>query len=154
MRYQLVATVGVAVIAAPMAIGALAPRAVQAQSPAAAAANPSFEVASIKPNKSGDPRVSIGIQPGGRFTATNYPLRFLIRNAYQLQDFQLVGGPDWIASERFDIVAKAAGDVPRTPPGGPPGPLQLMLQSLLADRFKLVAHKEMRELPIYALVLA
>src|SRR6188508_2982567 len=68
--------------------------------------NPQFEVASIKPNKSGDGRVMLGVQPGGRFTATNVPLRLLIRNAYQLQDFQIVGGPSWIADERFDIVAK------------------------------------------------
>src|SRR5437762_7324686 len=70
--------------------------------------NLAFEVASVKPNKSGDGRIGIFGQPGGRFNATNVPLRLLIRNAYQLQDSQLVGGPDWIASSRFDIVAKAA----------------------------------------------
>jgi uncharacterized protein (TIGR03435 family) len=96
----------------------------------------------------------LGIQPGGRFTATNVALRMLIRTAYQLQDFQIVGGPDWITSERFDIVAKADGDVPPTAPGGPPGPMQLMLQALLAERFKLVVHRDTRELPTYTLVLA
>jgi len=74
------------------------------------AAGPQFEVASIKPNKSGDGRVMIGIQPGGRFTATNVPVRLLIRNAYQLQDFQIVGGPDWLSSDRYDVVAKAEDD--------------------------------------------
>ena len=113
---------------------------------------PSFEVASVKPNKSGDGRVAIGNQPGGRFTATNVPLRLLIRVAYKIQDFQVVGAPDW--SDRFDIVAKAASDIPPEPPGAPPGPLQFMLQSLLAERFKLVAHPETRELPIYALTIA
>src|SRR5512134_2391782 len=78
----------------------------QAQPPA----GPSFEVASVKPNKSGDMRVMFGMQPGGRFTATNAPLAALIRQAYQLQSFQLVGAPDWINDERFDIVAKAEGD--------------------------------------------
>jgi uncharacterized protein (TIGR03435 family) len=87
-------------------------------------------------------------------TATNVPLRLLIRTSYQLQDFQLVGAPDWIASERFDILAKAEGDVPPTPPRGQPGPMQLMLRTLLAERFKLVVQHETRELPIYALVLA
>jgi uncharacterized protein (TIGR03435 family) len=115
---------------------------------------PEFEVASVRPNKSGDGMVRLGIEPGGRFTATNVPLRLLIRNAYQVQDFQLVDAPDWIRSERFDIVAKAEADVPPGPIGGPPGPMQLMLQSLLAERFKLVLHTEQRELPIYALVLA
>jgi uncharacterized protein (TIGR03435 family) len=119
-------------------------------------ANPSFEVASVKPNKSGDGRVAIGLQPGGRFTATNVPLRELIRFAYQVQPFQIVGGPGWLNSDRFDINAKAEGDVAAAPfgAGGPPGPLQLMMRSLLAERFKLVAHTEMRDMPIYNLVVA
>jgi uncharacterized protein (TIGR03435 family) len=117
-------------------------------------ARPAFEVASVRPNTSGDGMVRLGIQPGGRFTATNVPLRVLVRNAYQVQDFQIVDAPDWIRSERFDIVAKAESDVPPGPMGGPPGPMQLMLQSLLAERFKLVLHTDKRELPIYTLVLA
>jgi uncharacterized protein (TIGR03435 family) len=117
-------------------------------------ADPAFEVASVKPNKSGDGGVRLGIQPGGRLTATNVPLRLLIRNAYQIQDFQLVGAPDWIAAERFDVVAKADGDVPPPQPGGPPSALQLMMRTLLAERFKLAVHHETRELPVYALVVA
>jgi uncharacterized protein (TIGR03435 family) len=120
---------------------------------------PQFEVASIKPNKSGDMRVMLGVQPGGRFTATNVPLRLLIRNAYQLQDFQITGGPSWIAEERFDIVAKAEsgdqmGDPFRAEQSGQPSRGQLMIRALLADRFKLVVHDEEREMPIYGLVLA
>jgi uncharacterized protein (TIGR03435 family) len=114
---------------------------------------PSFEVASVKPNKSGDGRIMLGMQPGGRFTATNVSLRALIRQAYQLQDFQIVGAPDWINDERFDIVAKAEGDIAPVQPGTV-GPMQMMLRNLLAERFKLVTHQESRELPIYALVLA
>jgi len=117
---------------------------VGAQAPAGA---PAFEVASVKPNKSGDRRIMLGMQPGGRFTATNVPLRMLIRNAYRLQDFQLVGGPGWITSDHFDIVAKAEGDVPQDQ-------VQLMMRALLAERFKLVVHNDTRELPMYALVLA
>jgi uncharacterized protein (TIGR03435 family) len=117
-------------------------------------AGPTFEVASVKPNKSGEPFVRIGNQPGGRFTATNVPLRLLIRNAYQIQDFQLIGAPDWVSSDRFDIVAKAEGEVPPAAPGGPPGPIQFMLRALLAERFNLKMHSERRELPIYALILA
>src|SRR5437870_2308512 len=62
-----------------------------------APADPSrtFEVASVKPNKSGDGRVMMGMQPGGRFNGTNVTLRLLIRLAYQLQDFQIAGGPSW-----------------------------------------------------------
>jgi uncharacterized protein (TIGR03435 family) len=115
--------------------------------------NLAFEAASVKPNKSGGNQVSIGIQPGGRFNAVNVPLRFLIRNAYQLQDFQLVGGPGWVATDRFDVIAKAEGDLPPAPPGTA-GPVQIMLRNLMADRFKLRVHRETREMPIYALVLA
>lgn len=125
---------------------------------AAGQAPPQFEVASVKPNKSGDGRVMIGVQPGGRFTATNVPLRLLIRNAYQLQDFQIIGAPDWLSSDRFDIAAKAenddAGDPFRAEKQGEPSRGQLMLRALLAERFKLVAHNENREMPIFALVLA
>ena len=127
----------------------------RAQSPQTPA--PAFEVASIKPNNSGDGRVMMQQQPGGRFTATNIPLRLLIRNAYQLQDFQIVGAPSWINSERYDIVAKAEdGTPPETPSLDRTGPnrIQLMIRSLLAERFQLVAHDETRELPIYALVVA
>jgi uncharacterized protein (TIGR03435 family) len=121
--------------------------------------NPQFEVASIKPNKSGDNRVMLGVQPGGRFTATNVTLRLLIRNAYQLQDFQITGGPSWIADEHFDIVAKAEtgdgiGDPFRAEQTGQPSRGQLMIRALLADRFKLVVHNEDKDMPIYALVLA
>jgi uncharacterized protein (TIGR03435 family) len=120
---------------------------------------PQFEVASIKPNKSGDGRVMLGIQPGGRFTATNVTLRMLIRNAYQLQESQITGGPSWIADERFDIVAKAEtgdgiGDPFRAEANGQPSRGQLMIRALLAERFKLVVHNENKEMPIYALVLA
>jgi uncharacterized protein (TIGR03435 family) len=109
--------------------------------------NPAFEVASIKPNGSGDLRVSIQSLPGGRFTAINAPLRALIRDAYQLQDFELSGGPKWIDAERVDIVARAEGDPT-------PAQMRLMLKNLLIDRFKLQLHTETRELPSYALVPA
>lgn len=120
-------------------------------------AGPAFEVASVKPNNSGDGRVMFANQPGGRFTATNVTLKLLIRNAYQLQDFQIVGGPSWINSDHFDIVAKAEEGTPlETPSLDRTGPtrIQLMIRALLAERFQLAVHNENRELPIYALVLA
>src|SRR5689334_19362075 len=95
----------------------------------------------------------MGIQPGGRLTIVNVPLRLLIRNAYQIQDFQLVDAPKWIDDEHFDILAKANGEIPRPTPGNP-GPLQGMMRALLADRFKLVVHHETRDFPVYALQLA
>src|SRR6185295_19481771 len=123
-----------AALATPLALGA---QAAQSAAPA-----PAFEVASIKPNNSGDGRVMLGNQPG-RFTATNVTLRMLIRNAYQLQDFQVTGGPSWLTEDHFDIVAKAPdgdglGDPFRGDQSGQPSRGQLMIRALLAERFKLV----------------
>jgi hypothetical protein len=83
----------------------------------------------------------------------------LIRNAYQLQEFQITRRTSWIADDRFDIVAKAEsgdgiGDPFRAEQNGQPSRGQLMIRALLAERFKLVVHNEDKEMPIYALVLA
>ena len=125
-----------------------------AQAPEPSAPRPKFEVASVRPNTSNDGKIMLGIQPGGRFNAVNVPLWDLIRQAYGLQRSQLVGAPDWVETARYDVVAKAEGDIPRAGPGGPIGPLNFMLQDLLEDRFKLTAHREKRDMPIYALTLA
>ena len=107
----------------------------------------------MKPNKSGETTSFLQRRPGGSFAVGNMTLRGLIFYAYGLQGFQLVGAPDWVAKERFDITAKAAADVPPTPIGQT-SPEALMLRSLLEDRFRLSAHRETRDLPIYALVRA
>jgi uncharacterized protein (TIGR03435 family) len=113
-----------------------------------------FEAASVKPaSPDNPPGQGLSRAPGGRFTAVNAPLRFLIVYAYQLQGYQLIGAPDWIANERFDIVAKMDGDPPTIVTGGP-DPFRLATQTLLADRFGLVVHRETRELDIYALTMA
>jgi uncharacterized protein (TIGR03435 family) len=114
---------------------------------------PKFEVASIRQNTADDGKVMFGIQPGGRFTAIGVPLPGLITQAYGLQRSQLVGGPDWMETARFDITAKAEGDIPRSALGSV-GPLQLRMQDLLEERFKLRAHRETREQQIYALKLS
>jgi uncharacterized protein (TIGR03435 family) len=116
---------------------------------ALAAAQPQFEVASIKPNHSGDGRLGISMEPGGRFVATNVPVKVLIMTAYDLKENQVSGLPAWAASDRFDITAK-----PESGAGFKNGDERTMLQALLADRFKFTYHKETRELPIYALVVA
>jgi uncharacterized protein (TIGR03435 family) len=117
--------------------------------PAMLAAQPQFEVASIKPDRSGDMRSAFAIEPGGRLVATNVPVRMLIRMAYQLKDNQISGLPAWADSDRFDITAK-----PESGSGIKSDDIGLMVQALLAERFKLTFHKETRELPIYALVVA
>jgi uncharacterized protein (TIGR03435 family) len=127
------------------------------QQPGATPAEPAqrFEVASVRPNKSGGRQIDINTFPGGRFVATNVPVRSLIRIAYGLEDHQIVGGPSWINTYPFDIQALAGRDLPEmNGPFGAGGALPDMLKSLLADRFGLVAHMEVRELPIYHLVMA
>jgi uncharacterized protein (TIGR03435 family) len=119
---------------------------------------PSFEVASVKENRSGDLRSPMRTEPGGRFTATNVLLKFLIAEAFMGPQpvhlsSRIVGGPDWIDSTRFDIIAKASTEF-RSSPEGPPNELFLMLRSLLEDRFKVRTHRETRELPVYELVVA
>jgi bla regulator protein blaR1 len=106
-----------------------------------------FDVVSVKPNLSGDLKVRLQAMPGGRFIATNAPLRTLIREAYALHGSQISGGPGWFDSDRFDIVAKSENN---------PTPLQMrvMLRALLAERFQLRVHTETRDLPLYVLVLA
>jgi uncharacterized protein (TIGR03435 family) len=107
---------------------------------------PAFEVASVKPNRTDAPGGSL-VMPPGRLTATNIPLKVLITNAYQLSFFHVVGGPDWVSTDRFDITAKA-------PDGAPPEHVRAMLRTLLKERFRLVVHMETRDTPIYALVKA
>jgi bla regulator protein blaR1 len=152
--------VATAIVAAALFIAAVAPlRAVrQVQGPLDGAPQPplAFETASVKPNKSGNEERYFRMDPrGGSLTVTNMQLREMIRFAYQIQSFQLEGGPDWIASDRFDILAKPEREVPGTGAFfGGQEPLRMMLRTLLADRFKLVMHKETKELPIFELVLA
>lgn len=141
-------TIGLVALAVVGAVGIN----LMAQSPAAQTAK--FEVASVRPNSSGDNKMMSQILPGGRYNAINIPPRLLIMNSYGLQEQQLVGAPPWISSERFDVVAKAEGDL--GPPVSRDGPsrLQLMIRALLEERFKLKVHREPREVPIYSLVLA
>jgi uncharacterized protein (TIGR03435 family) len=108
-----------------------------------------FEVASIKQNRSGEQRASFSGQPGGRIVVVNNTLRNIVRNTWNLQNYQIVGGPDWFDTDRWDITAKA-------PEGTVTESRQMlpMMRTLLADRFKLVVHNETRQLSVYALVLA
>jgi len=110
------------------------------------AQRPAFEVATIKRNTSAAEGASVRGN-AGRLTITNNPLRNIIRNAWGLQGFQIVGGPDWMDTDRWDIVAKVE-------PGAERQNVMPMVQNLLADRFKLVTHQETRALPIYVLVFA
>lgn len=112
--------------------------------PQSAAAQPISYVASVKPNRNVDARTFSEYFPGGRLTATAVTVRDLLRMAYRIQPYQLVGAPAWISTRRYDIEAKAED--------GPPQ--QELLRALLRDRFKLAIHNETREMSTFALVLA
>ena len=114
-----------------------------------------FDVVSVKPNKSGETALRLDVQPGGRFMAVNMPLKQFIRAAYTLQLYQIADAPSWVDSERFDVVALTDRDLtaPIVWTPGQYAPMQSMMQAVLADRFKMVAHIEEREALGYALVL-
>jgi bla regulator protein blaR1 len=113
--------------------------------------NPKFDVASVKPNKSGSDRVNIMPQPGGRFTATNVSVMDLVTIAYGMgRPFprsNILNVPSWLSRDRFDIAAKAEGNPSRDE-------FSLMLRPLLAERFRLALHTETRERPVYLLTWA
>lgn len=123
-----------------------------------------FEVASIKLSSSDTQGSSIRLMPGGGLSGTNVPLRRMITLAYDVRDFQLSGGPGWVGTERFDVTARpehSASDGPDDPAKMTDAQRRTLreqvserLRGLLADRFRLIVHKETKEQPIYALVLA
>jgi uncharacterized protein (TIGR03435 family) len=126
-----------------LAIGLLLSAAAGFAQPAAA---PAFDVASIK--ISADPPGHSGAHTGpGSLRVQNRTLKECIMAAYQVQDFQVSGGPKWLESERYNIDAKAAGPADDDQ-------LMLMLQTLLAERFQLAFHRETRPAQGYAMVLA
>jgi uncharacterized protein (TIGR03435 family) len=137
--------------------GALHIGAQQASAIATLEPQASFEVASIKPSRPDTHNLDWDDSPG-RVSISGYNLRRLIRAAYGLKsNAQVLGGPKWIDSERFDIVAKADDDetakMQQMSNAAWVRERSLLLQSLLADRFQLRLHRETRVLPVYALVV-
>jgi bla regulator protein blaR1 len=130
---------------------------------AASSQTTSFEVASIKPGDPAAGGTQIGLSPGGTFNAKNVTLKALIQNAYDVRDFQISGGPGWIETQRYDIVAKGqdtgvSEDDIRTMTDQQRNLLKEKLVSrvraLLEERFQLKVHRETKEMPVYALVIA
>jgi uncharacterized protein (TIGR03435 family) len=166
-RRFFLATAGVVSLALSVVAGALTAAQLRAQAPPAQSpatqltaiprwqtdtgGKMSFDVASVKRSKPGEgPQYMLTKTEAGRLIATGAPLRTLIAMAYQLKPDEtrfISGQPEWAKSETFDIEGKAEGDPSREQ-------LDLMLQSLLADRFKLAIHRETRQAPVYALVLS
>jgi uncharacterized protein (TIGR03435 family) len=120
---------------------------------------PAFEVATIKRNVNGEGG-SIGIEPGGRFRAINADVRFMIATMYRpagaprLFPSQIVGLPDWASTEKYDMIGKVADEFAGLSAAEQFRRMPPMVRSLLEDRFKLRLHRETREMPIYALVVA
>jgi uncharacterized protein (TIGR03435 family) len=106
-----------------------------------------FEVASIKPNPSTAQQMVIRVTPSGGIDAASVIPRLLIRFAFSIDNSLIVGAPDWISSERYDVVARA-------PDGTGIDGTRAMLRALLAERFKLRTHVETREMSVYLLTTA
>jgi uncharacterized protein (TIGR03435 family) len=113
----------------------------------AQAVSRSFDVASVKPSAPDARRSLIAMPPGGRLEIGNMSLKEMMVNAWGIQPFQVSGGPGWLDSAHYDISAKGAGEAKRED-------VLLMLQSLLADRFQLAFRREIRQLPVYSMVVA
>jgi uncharacterized protein (TIGR03435 family) len=108
-----------------------------------------FDAASIKPNTSVRVGIVIYTNKSGDFTAQNATLRNLIGYAWHVKEFQTTGGPKWLDSDHYDVLAKPArdGDISDTTN-------RLRMRALLADRFQLVVHTDTKEMPVYVLVVA
>jgi bla regulator protein blaR1 len=104
-----------------------------------------FDVASIKKNIEGK-GVSFGAMPGGRLIAVNNPPMNFIVNAFDVRPYQIVGAPDWMRTDRYDMEAKTEGNATTAQ-------MMPMLRALLEDRFKLKVHRETREMPVFILTL-
>jgi uncharacterized protein (TIGR03435 family) len=108
----------------------------------------SFEVATVKPNDPArNPGVTSGYSMNGNILQIVGSLDALIRYAYDVEDTQISGGPQWIDRDIYEVNAKM-------PAKAIPAQLKQMMQSLLAERFQLTIHRETRQLPIYSLVVA
>jgi uncharacterized protein (TIGR03435 family) len=107
---------------------------------------PAFEVASVKP-RTGDLPLTVGPIAPDRFYRSDITLNALVQFAYELRDFQVEGGPEWVRSDRWSVDARADG--PQRPAA-----MRLLVRRLLAERFGLQTHTEQRELPTYELLLA
>ena len=133
-RRLLLAAAAAATVAVPVWVGLA-----RGQAPA------EFEAASVKLNKAGFPD-RFRFTPGG-VDSQNMTLHGLIEIAYELKDFQVTGGPKWLDSDHFDVVAKAAGDASLDDK-------RHMLQTLLKNRFQLAFHYDTKELSLYSLAAA
>jgi uncharacterized protein (TIGR03435 family) len=114
---------------------------------------PVFDVVSVKPNKSDNGMMRIMFKPDG-YSATNVSVKLLIQTAYGIRQDLISGGPGWLESAGYDFDAKVAGPDVDALKKLTPEQRRSMLQPALADRFKLKVHTEIKQLPVYEIVLA
>jgi uncharacterized protein (TIGR03435 family) len=105
-----------------------------------------FEVATIKVNQTGSASSNFPTLRNGTLSAQNVSLSMLLQTAYDLSALRIVG-PNWLDSDRYDVAGKS-------PEGVPDGELMPMLQALLKDRFQISGHREMKEMPVFEMVIA
>lgn len=155
----LLTTAALAAVIGPLAFGVL--HAAVRQAPLTptteTAPQASFEVASIKPDKSGEMRMMMNQEPGGHFRADGIPLKLIFEQAYDIKDAQLIGAPEWFGSDRYDIEAKPdeATSERMRKLGRDEAQLMMrqMLRGLLEERCQMKLNRETRELPIYSLIV-
>jgi uncharacterized protein (TIGR03435 family) len=134
-------------IALCLLLAASVARVAGAQAPPKIPANLQFDVASLKPSEGTSDGYGIRPAPGGqRYVATNCPIKVMIEAAFRVKPEQIVGGPAWLDTDRFDMEAKA--DKPSTSEE-----LHVMLMNLLTERLQLKFHQEKRDLRMYALTV-
>ena len=165
-RKLLLISAAILALAIPIAFGLLHPTLTHAHSPNSGATTSSFESVYLQPNTTGEPMAGFIVHGRpmqavqfkvDRFMATNFSLGRLITLVYRVQDDQIVGGPDWLNTDKYDVEAKLnSAEVDRRQ--GLSNDQQVeemraMVQMLLENRFKLAVHHETRRVPVYALVL-
>jgi uncharacterized protein (TIGR03435 family) len=158
MRRLMLATLDVAVLAIPVICGYVSAPQVYAQSPRpGGVSSPSFEVASVKQNRSENSASMMRVFPDG-FSLKNGSTKALVTFAYGVRDNQVSGEPGWITTERYDVEAKVGDSVlkelERLSAVERAKQLSLVAQALLAERFKLSVSNQTKEVPVYALVVA
>ena len=110
---------------------------------------PSFDVGNILPHAPDDTRFGVKMPSAGRFSATGVVAKLVIMVAYDVQETQIVGGPDWLATDKWDITAKSDDGLEHGPEE-----TRGMLRNMLHERFSLRVHPETEQLPAYVLTIA
>jgi len=161
-RNLLLSAAGLMAVATPLFVGAIGAPSIRAQSQSqntAASRVYEYDVASIKLSKPSGEMTMVRYMPTpDGFSGTNIMIRDLINIAFGVDPYQISGGPSWIESEKYDVEAKMSdtmmNKLSQMQPDDRWHAQQLMLQELLADRLRLIVHRETKEFPVYSLVVA